>query len=169
MATIPMTSGFTVCPAGKHIFRIYDCTYNADFGKVEVKLVNAQGITHTERFSLMGQGGVMNEGACNAFSYFAKTALNNFDLEEIDHTWLIDRYIGAEVTHTVQPNKNDPTKNITFANLGDKWVAEGFDTPAVEKALTLGHTPATEAPASAPAAPVAQETATGLDLTALLK
>lgn len=174
MATIPMTSGFTVCPAGKHIFRIYDCTYNADFGKVEVKLVNAQGITHTERFSLMGQGGVMNEGACNAFSYFAKTALNDFTLEEIDHTWLIDRYIGAEVTHTVQPNKNDPTKNITFANLGDKWVAECFDTPAVEKALTLGHEPVAEAPAvapaPAPAAPAAQPTtASALDLTALLK
>ena len=175
MATIQMTNNtFTVCPEGRHIFRIYKVDFNPDFGKVVVHMVNAQGITHQERFGLMRADGSMNEGACNAFSYFAKTALNDFTLEEIDHTWLIDRYIGAEVTHTVQPNKNDPTKNITFANLGDKWVAEGFDTPAVEKALTLGHEPVAEAPAVAPApvtaAPAAQPTtASALDLTALLK
>lgn len=165
MATIPMTSGFTLCPAGNHIFRIYDCTYNGDFGKVEVKLVNAQGITHTERFSLMGANGAMNEGACNAFSFFAKTALNDFTLEEIDHIWLIDHYIGAEVIHTTHPSNKDPNKTVTFANLGNKWVVEGFDTTPVAKALTLGKEPKTEAPAPAPATPTSNS---ALDLDSLL-
>ena len=151
MATIPMTSGFTVCPAGKHVFRIYDVKYNADFGKLEIKMVNAQGITLIERFSLMGNDGNMNERACNAFSFFAKTALNNFSLEEVDPAWLINRYIGAEVTHTVQPNKNDPSKTVTFTNLGEKWAVDGFDTTPCKKALTLGTEDKTETPAPAEA------------------
>ena len=172
MATIQMTnSNFTVCPEGRHIFRIYKVDFNQDFGKVVVYMVNAQGITHRENFGLMRADGSMNDGACNAFSYFARTALNDFYREAIDHTELVNRYIGAEVVHTVQPNKNDPTKNVTFANLvGEKWVAEGFDTTPVAKALTLGTE--TEAPKAVASAPVAEAPAsaptTGLDLNALL-
>ena len=77
------------------------------------------------------------------------------------------RYIGAEVVHTVQPNRNDPTKNVTFANLvGEKWVAEGFDTTPTKKALTLGTE--TEAPKAAPVPAEAPAPAEGLDLNALL-
>ena len=166
MAIIPMTSGFTVCPEGKHIFRIYKVDCNEEFGKLVAHLVNAQGITVQERFSLMGADGNINEKACGAFSFFAKTALNDFSLEAVDPMTLVDRYIGAEVTHTVQPNKNDPTKTVTFANLGDKWVADGFDTTPVAKALTLGkevNVPTTPTPVAQPTAP-----ATGLDINALL-
>jgi len=169
MATIPMTSGFSLCPEGIHIFRIYAVDYKQDFGKIEIKMVNAQGITHIERFSLMSNGGVVNEKACNAFSYFAKTALNNFGLEEIDHTDLINHYIKAQVVHTAMPSNKDPNKTVTFANLGDKWAADGFDTTPVKKALTLGtenDVPKTEAPATVPE----QTAASGsLDLEALLK
>lgn len=143
MAIIPMTSNFTICPEGKHIFRIYKVDYDADFGKLTVYLVNAQGITHIERFSLMRSDGSMNEQACNAFSFFAKTALNNFSVEEIDHTDLVNHYIGGTIAYTVLPSTKDPNKTVTFANITDKWVADGFDTTPVEKALTLGNdTPA---------------------------
>lgn len=171
MATIQMTgTGFTVCPEGRHIFRIYKVDFNPDFGKVVIHMVNAQGITHRENFSLYRADGSMNEGACNAFSFFARTALNDFSREAIDHTELVNHYIGAEVVHTVQPNKNDPSKNVTFANLvGEKWVAHGFDTTPVAKALTLG----TEqvAPTPTPAVvetPAPTPTPTGLDLNSLL-
>lgn len=172
MATIQMTnSNFTVCPEGKHIFRIYKVDFNPDFGKVVVYMVNAQGITHRENFGLMRADGSMNEGACNAFSFFARTALNDFSREAIDHTELVNHYIGAEVVHTVQPNRNDPTKTVTFANLvGEKWVAEGFDTTPVKKALTLGtepEAPKAEAPAPAPVVETPAPT-TGLDLDSLL-
>ncbi len=165
MAIIPMTSGFTVCPKGVQVFRIYKVDYNEEFGKLVVHLVNAQGITIQDRYSLMNQDGSINEKACNAFSFFAKTALNDFSLEAVDPVMLVDRYIKSDVTHTVQPNKNDPTKTVTFANLGDKWVADGFETTPVPKALTLGKETAAPAPA-----PMAQPTApaTGLDLNALL-
>lgn len=164
MPMIPMINTFTVCPEGVHVFRIYKVDYNEEFGKLFIHLVNAQGITHIERFSIMGADGNINEKACSAFSFFAKTALNDFAIEAVDPNTLVDHYIKAQVTHTVQPNKNDPTKTVTFANLGDKWVAEGFDTQPVAKALTLGKE--TNAP-TAPA-PTAQTPTTGLDLNALL-
>lgn len=142
MATIRMTSGFTICPGGRHIFRIYKVEYDEEFGKINVHLVNAQGVTHIERFSLMGNNGEMNDKACNAFSFFAKTALNNFSVEEIDHNDLVNKYIGGEITHTTSPNINDPNKTVTFANITDKWVADGFDTAPCKKALELGNAPA---------------------------
>ena len=167
MATIQMTgSTFTVCPEGRHIFRIYKVDFNPEFGKVTIYMVNAQGNTHREYFSLYRADGTPNDGAYNAFSFFARTALNDYSREAIDHTELVNHYIGAEVKHTVRPNQNDPTKNVTFANLvGEKWVAHGFDTTPCRKALTLG----TEsvAPVATPT-PVAEAPTTGLDLNALL-
>ena len=41
MARIPMTSGFVIIPEGEYVFRIYDATYDEDFGRIEIKLVNA--------------------------------------------------------------------------------------------------------------------------------
>lgn len=167
MAIIPMTSGFTLCPEGEHIFRIYKVDYDEEFGKLVVHLVNAQGVTHSERFTLMGGNGQINEGACNAFSFFAKTALNDFSLEAVDPQMLVDHYIKAEVTHTKLPSNKDPNKTITFANLGDKWTAEGFDTTPVPKALTLGKETAVST-AVPTAQPTPAPTTTGLDLNALL-
>lgn len=166
MAIIPMTSGFTLCPKGVHVFRIYKVDYNEEFGKLVIHLVNAQGCTVQERYSLMNQDGSINEKACNAFSFFAKTALNDFTLEAVDPTTLVDHYIKAEATHTELPSNKDPNKTVTFVNLGDKSVADGFDTTPSPKALTLGEE--TNVPTTP--APVAETTpvTTGLDLNALL-
>ena len=157
MAMIPMTSGFTLCPKGVQVFRIYKVDYNEEFGKLTIHMVNAQGITIQERFSLMGQDGGINEKACAAFSFFAKTALNDFSLEAVDPETLVDHYIKADVIHKEVPSRDDPTKTLTFVNTGDKWVADGFDTTPVPKALTLGKE--NVAPATPP---------TGLNLDALL-
>ena len=169
MAIIPMTSGFTLCPKGVQTFRIYKVDYNEEFGKLVIHLVNAQGITHQERYSLMGNDGNINEKACAAFSFFAKTALNDFSLEAVDPATLVDHYIKADVTHTELPSRTDPTKTVTFANFGDKWVADGFDTTPVPKALTLGkETAATPVSAPTPAPTPTPAPATGLDLNAIL-
>lgn len=169
MAIIPMTSGFALCPKGVQVFRIYKVDYNEEFGKLLIHLVNAQGITVQERYSLMNADGSINEKACNAFSFFAKTALNDYTLEAVDPVMLVDRYIKADVTHSTSPSTKDPTKTVTFANLGDKWVADGFETTPVAKALTLGKE------TNVPTTPVVQPTptppstpATGFDLNALL-
>lgn len=173
MARIPMTSGFTLIPEGEYVFRIYDATYDEAFGKIEIKLVNAQGMTHTERFSIKDANDEFNEGALNAFSYFAKTAMNDYSLEDVDPEELIDHFICAVVEHTQVPSNKDPNKMVTFANLGDKSPADDFDTEPLSSALTIGREASTP-PKQATATP--KKTATkptstakkGLDLDALL-
>lgn len=164
MATIPMTGGFAIVPEGTHVFRIYNVEYDPTFGKLVVHMVTAQGIVHRERFGLMRNDGSMNEGACNAFSFFAKTALDNFGLEEIDHTDLINHYIKADVTHTKTESTKEAGKMLTFAKLESFAVAKEFDTTPVAKALTLGTTPTSAASTTAPA-PVENK---GVDLASLL-
>ena len=138
MARIPMTSGFALIPEGNYVFRIYDVNYDEDFGKIEIKLINAAGITHTERFSIKNKNDEINEKALNAFSYFAKNAMNDFSLEDIEPEDLINRFIRAEVIHTHVPSTKDSTKTVIFANLGDKSPADYFDTEPVARALTIG-------------------------------
>lgn len=132
-----MTNGFVIIPEGEHIFRIYDAKYDEDFGKIEIKMVTANGSTHMERYGILNQNGEYNEKALNAFSYFAKTALNSFDIEDVDPSELINHYVRAEVVHVKAPSTKDPTKIVTFVNLGDKSPADGFDTEPTDKALEL--------------------------------
>ena len=144
MSKFTLNGGFTPIPEGYHVFKVESVNYKAQFGKLEINLVTANGKKHTERFSLHKANGEINEGAMNAFSYFAKTCLNDFNVEEIDEQDLVGHYIRCEVTHTVLENKNKPGKMVTFVNLGEKEPADGFDeTPAPAKK--------TEAPAPSPA------------------
>lgn len=126
MARIGLTSGFSLIPEGTFVFYIYDCTYDEDFGKLSVKLITADGQKHEERFRLKDDNDMINEKAMNAFSYFAKTALNNFNLTDIDHTDIIGHYIRADVVHTTMPSRKDGSP-MTFANLGQKYSADGFE------------------------------------------
>ena len=127
MAKIALSEGFTVIPEGTHIFKITEVSYKETFGKIEVKMETAKGLKHTERFSLIGKNGQPNEGAMNAFSFFAKTALNDFELTEIDHNDLVGRYMECVVEHDAQPSNKNPEKNVTFIRLADKSPADGFD------------------------------------------
>lgn len=155
MAKIGLTEGFTVLPEGTYIFKITDVTYKEAFGKLEVTMVTQNGSKHVERFSLLKSDGSANEGAYNAFSYFAKTALQDYDLTEIDHTDLIGHYIECDVTHDVQEHKTKPGKTVTFLRLAEKRMSDGW-----------GDDPAPAAP-TAPAAPK-KTGKTGMDLKALL-
>jgi len=137
MARIPMTSGFQLIPEGEYVFRIYDATYDEKFGCIEIYLVNAQGMTLKERFGIMDANGEMNEKALNAFSYFAKTAMNDYSMNDIDPEELINHYIRAEVVHNAGTKVGKNGKIPTFANLGDKSPADGFDTEPCDRAKTL--------------------------------
>ena len=179
MARISLTGSFVLIPEGPHIFRIYGVEYDEDFGNLTVYMINAQGITHRENFHLKGAGDEPNAGAMNAFSFFAKTALNDYSLDDIDPADLVGHYIGAEVIHNKVDSKKpgQEGKKLTFANLGDKWIAEGFDTDPVPQALTKTlddkdrpksrrEKKASAAPAPAPSVPA--QTAQPLNLDALL-
>lgn len=168
MARIPMTNGFTIIPEGAHIFRIYDASYDEDFGKIEIKMVTANGSTMIERYNILDQNGEYNEKALNAFSYFAKTALNDFDIEDIDPAELINHYIGANVVHVKAMSTKDPTKEVTFVNLGDKWSVDGFDTEPVAKAMELGSGSNNQGSQGGQVTKAKENESGGLDIDALL-
>ena len=134
MARIPMTGGFQIMPEGEQVLKITKAEYEEDFGKAIFTLENAKGQTCQERFSLLNQDGTPNEKALGAFSFFAKTAMNNFDMEDVDPVELVGHYIRAEVIHNKVPSRTDPTKMMTFVNLGSRSPADGFD--GVPTALT---------------------------------
>jgi hypothetical protein len=64
--------------------------------------------------------------------------MNDFDLVDVDPVELVGRYIRAEVIHNKVPSTKDPTKTVTFVNLGEKSPADGFDgIPAAPKSAGL--------------------------------
>ena len=138
MARIPMTGGFQIMPEGEQVLKITKAEYDEDFGKAIFTLTNAKGQTCQERFNLLNLDNTPNERALNAFSFFAKTAMNNFDLEDVDPTELVGRYIRAEVIHNKVPSTQDPTKMKTFVNLGSKSPADGFDGMVAEAPKAAG-------------------------------
>lgn len=134
MAKIGLTDGFTLIPKGIHVFQITAVNYKEDFGKMEVTMQLASGQKHTERFSLLNKDGEPNQGGLNAFSYFAKTALNDYNLSEIDHEDLVGCFIRCEVDHEEVESNRTPGKFLNFVRLGNKEPADGFDTaPVAEK------------------------------------
>lgn len=147
MAKIGLTEGFTLIPKGTHVFQIVKVNYKEDFGKMEVTMQLVTGQKHVERFSLLNKDGEPNEGGLNAFSYFAKTALNDFSLTEIDHENLVGHFIRCEVDHEEVESNRTPGKMLKFVRLGDKEPADGFDEAPVTRS----------APAPAPAVAAADK------------
>lgn len=181
MAKIGLTEGFTLIPKGTHVFQVVKVNYKEDFGKMEVTLQLATGQKHVERFSLLNKDGEPNEGGLNAFSYFAKTCLNDFSLTEIDHEDLVGHFIRCEVDHEEVESNRTPGKMLKFVRLGDKEPADGFDEAPVTRPAPSVAAPAASTNAgkgkSAPAAktaPTASQEAQGgakkkpFDLNAIL-
>ena len=169
MARIGLSNGFTLIPKGSHVFKIVDVEYKEDFGKMNVTMQTAKGLKHIERFTLVTSNGAPNEGGLNAFSFFAKTALNDYTLTEIDHTDLIGHYIRCEVDHEkVESNKN-AGKFVTFIRLTDKEPADGFDEPETAQETASGEiTPVSTTPSQKSAQNVSEGTKKGFDLSSLL-
>lgn len=142
MARIPLSNGFVLIPEGTYVFKITKVTYDDTFGKMEISMVTPEGLWHTERYALLDANSEINEGALNAFSYFAKTALNDYTISDIDEQDLVGKFIKAEVVHNSQKSKKTG-KTMTFANLGNKSpaTAEDFgeeaDEPEVEESNPL--------------------------------
>lgn len=122
-------NGFQLLAEGTYIFKVVSASYDEDFGKIEIKLQTKDGKTHTERFTVLTASGELNEGAMRSFSYFAKTVLNNFKVDEIEVDELVGKFIKAEVKHveskSINPNTGKPYINV---QLGDKFVCDGFET-----------------------------------------
>ena len=127
MAKIPLTDGFQIIPEGSHVFQIVKVDYDEEFGKMEITMLTQDGLQHIERFSLLKKDGEVNDGAMNAFSYFAKVALNDFSVKEIDEQDLKGCFMRCVVEHEQVESNRTAGKMLTFARLTDKEPADGFD------------------------------------------
>lgn len=131
MAKIKLSAGgFSIVPEGVTVFKVMevDDSKYEDFGKLVVKLQTASGQTHNEQFSLTKANGELNEGALKAWSYFARTCLNNFNADEIDTQDIVGCYIQATVKHeTYTRTKGEKAGTEgTAVRLNDYTVATGF-------------------------------------------
>lgn len=128
--------GFSLIPEGSTIFKVVgvDDSKYEDFGKLSVKLQTAKGETHTENFTLVKKNGELNEGALKAWSYFARTCLNNFRADEIDTQDIVGCYIQATVKHeTYTKTKGDNAgEEGTAIRLNDYTTASGFGGSSVD-------------------------------------
>lgn len=121
MSRIPLTGGFTMMSEGEQILKITEATYKEDFGKVKLTMANASGQKHFENFTLVNKDGDMNDGACNAFSALAKTALRDPDAEDVDVEELVGCYLKGEITYREYEDKNGVTKKATTKAEGTWW------------------------------------------------
>lgn len=129
MAKIKLSEGgFTLIPEGVTTFKVVSVEYNEDFGKMKVNMQTKSGTKHTETFTLLDKNGEVNDGALKAFSYFAKTALNNYELDEIDEQDLVGCYITATVKHEEFESNKTPGRMLKSVRLNDYTVAAGFGT-----------------------------------------
>lgn len=125
--------GFSLIPEGWHDFKIVAVDYDEKFGKMEIQLVTKSGQKHTERFSLLDNDGEINQKGVNAFSYFARVAMNDFQIDSIDHEDLVGKFIRGKVEHVKGTKPNPKTgKYSTFANITDKEPSVGFKTDDVD-------------------------------------
>ena len=139
MAKIQLSeSTFKLIAEGTHIFKVMevDDSKYEDFGKLSVKLQTVKGETHNENFTLLKKNGELNEGALKAWSYFARTCLNNFQADEIDTQDIVGCYITATVKHetfTRTKGDNAGTEGVSV-RLNDYKTAIGFgDNDSVDE------------------------------------
>lgn len=133
-------TGFKIIPEGVTVFKVMevdDSKYD-DFGKLTVKLQTAKGETHTENFSFLRANGDLNEGALKAWSYFARTCLNNFQADEIDTQDVVGCYVQATVKHEKYTRSQGERagQEATAVRLNDYTTATGFGgSKAVNEAV----------------------------------
>lgn len=134
-------STFTLIPEGVTVFKVtkVDDSKYEKFGKIAVTLQTKEGKTHVENFTLMKavkNRMEINEGALRAWSYFARTCLNNYQADEIDTQDIVGCYIQANVTHEkyTRTKGDHAGEEAETARLGDYASATGFTAESAKSA-----------------------------------
>ena len=125
-----MGSTFQVLPEGHYAFHIDEVEYDEAFGKMVIKMTTVDGKKHQERYQLLNAKNEFNEPALMAFSWLAKVALHNENMETVDPAELVGTWFQADCVHEVKPNRNDPTKTVTFVKLNNKAEYTPEEAPA---------------------------------------
>ena len=126
-------TGYSLIPKGVTIFKVVevDDSKYEKFGKITVKLQTKEGKTLLKTFALTkivkGKAEI-NYGMMKAWSYFAKTCLNDFSTEEIDTQDIVGCYIKVPVEHeTYTRTKGDHAGEDTTVENIKLFEAEHVD------------------------------------------
>lgn len=120
-------NNYGLVPEGEHIFKITSVDYNEPFGKLNIAMQTAKGGKHTERYRFKRQDGSENTVALGIFSFFARTAMDNFELEDIDPEALVGKYIKGKIEHTKAESTKEPGKKVTFTKFTCESSVSGFE------------------------------------------
>lgn len=123
MAVIKLAeTGFHLIPEGTYLWTIKKAKYDAKFNKVEVEFENENKEKITNKYSLG------NAGGAKAFSFLAKTALNNYGATEIDPETLVGKKVIGDIEHSEVESNVKEGEMVKFANLRNFKVYENAET-----------------------------------------
>lgn len=126
MAQIKLTD-YKVIDEGRYVFIVDKVEYKEEFGKMNITCKNKAGYSHIETYNFLRNDGTSNPKALGAFTFFARTILNDFEVESIDDQDIVGHYFIATVEHDVRQSTKDATKTVTFVHLVDYEAANSFD------------------------------------------
>lgn len=139
MAFIALTD-YQPLEEGVHNFKIVAVDYKEDFMKLSITLRTKFGAETYVNFNFLGNDGKPNEVANRIFSFFARTALHDKDVKQVDPETLVGRYVQATATKRTYTNKDGEEK--TAFDIKNFKEINGFDdeiaTAGVDLASLIG-------------------------------
>lgn len=131
MAVIKLAeTGYHLIPEGTYVWTITNATYDDKFNKVTVEFVNEKGEKMLNKYTLS------NNGGAKAFSFLAKTALNNFSAVELDPTALVGKKLIGDIEHSEVESTTKEGEMMKFANLRNFKVYEEKEAPKAKATST---------------------------------
>lgn len=132
MAKIKLASNFEVFPEGTYVFKIVDVRYKPEWNKVEIEMVTQDGKKFSKNYIIATKDG-KTAPSFWGFTYLARAALNNPDLDEISPEELIGHFVECTMEHNMKESTTNPGKMNTYSNIVKSEPAEGWDEPIVKK------------------------------------
>lgn len=117
MPKITLMPKYEVIPEGSYVFKITEGSYDADFGRLNMRCESTDGKTMMYSRFLLTKDGEANEGAIREFQRIARAAMKDDDMMEVDPEDLIGKMFCADVIHNVSGER-------TYVNLRNVTVYE---------------------------------------------
>lgn len=119
-------SGFQLIPEGEHILQITKVEDKSKFEKMEVTLKTSDGLSTVNRYN------IGNEKGFELFSELIRTAVKDYDSEEIKVQSAVGKFILATVKHTKVESTKNPDQIFTYVNVYVNGESDGWGDEFVE-------------------------------------
>ena len=120
---------------GVHNFKIVAVDFKEDFMKLSITLRTKYGAETYVNFNFLGNDGKPNEVANRIFSFFARTALHDKDVKQVDPETLVGRYVQATASKRTYTNKDGEEK--TAFDIKNFKEINGFDDEVASSGVDL--------------------------------